>query len=178
MWGCLIHLPPQTGTMQQPAAVFRKHKLEKKRAYQQQVQDVEQSSFTPLVLSATGGMGAEATTFYKHLTAMLSQKWETPYSKMLCWLRCRLSYSLIHSAIQAIRGTMQILPMACCKVATLNWPHYNRGTHSLTRTRTLNIFIITVIYLYIIFTTKCKYHTLLFIDLLYGFHSVLIKLLV
>ena len=50
---------------QQPAAVFRKHELEIKRAYQQLVQDVEQSSFTPLVLSA---MGAEATTFYKSLT--------------------------------------------------------------------------------------------------------------
>ena len=59
---------------QQPAAVFRKHELEKKRAYQQRIQYVEYSSFTPLVLSATGGMGAEATTFYKRLAAMLSQK--------------------------------------------------------------------------------------------------------
>ena len=88
---------------QQPSAVFRKHELEKKRAYQQRVQDVEQSSFTPLVLSATGGMGAEATTFYKHLAAVLSQKWEVLYSKTLCWLRCDLSYSLIRSAIQALR---------------------------------------------------------------------------
>ena len=89
---------------QQPAAVFRKHEREKKRAYQQRVQEVEQSSYTPLVLSVTGGMGAEASTFYKRLAAMLSQKWEIPYSKTLCWLRCRLSYSLIRSAIQAIRG--------------------------------------------------------------------------
>ena len=88
---------------QHPAAVFRKHEIEKKHAYQQQIQDVEQCSFTPLVLSATGGTGSEATTFYKRLAAMLSQKWETPCSKTLCWLRCHLSYSLIRSAIQAIR---------------------------------------------------------------------------
>ena len=44
---------------QQPAAVFSKHEREKKRAYQQRVQEVEQSSFTPLVLSVTGGMGAQ-----------------------------------------------------------------------------------------------------------------------
>ena len=79
-----------------------------KRAYQLRVQaeDVEQSSFTTLVLSATGGMGAEATIFYKRLAAMLTQKWETPYSKTLYWLRCHLimSYSLIRSAIQALRG--------------------------------------------------------------------------
>ena len=89
---------------QAPAAVFRKHELEKKRAYQQRVQDVEQSSFTPLVLSVTGGMGAEATNFYKRLAALLSNKWDSPYSKTLCWLRCRLSFSLIRSAIQALRG--------------------------------------------------------------------------
>ena len=89
---------------QTPAATFRKHELEKKRAYQQRVQDIEHSSFTPLVLSVTGGMGVEATTFYKRLAALLSQKWDSPYSKTLCWLRCRLSFSLIRSALQAIRG--------------------------------------------------------------------------
>ena len=50
---------------QAPASVYRKHELEKKRAYQQRIQEVEHSSFTPLVLSATGGMGNEATIFYK-----------------------------------------------------------------------------------------------------------------
>ena len=60
---------------QAPAAVFRKHELEKKRAYQQRVQDVEHSSFTPLILSVTGGMGTEATTFYKRLASLLSQNW-------------------------------------------------------------------------------------------------------
>ena len=50
---------------QAPAAVYRKHELEKKRAYQQRIQEVEHSSFTPLVLSATGGMGNAATIFYK-----------------------------------------------------------------------------------------------------------------
>jgi len=86
------------------AAVYRKHELEKKRAYQQRIQEVEHSSFTPLVLSATGGMGNEATTFYKHLASLLAQKWDSPYSSTLCWLRCRLSYSLLRSSIQAIRG--------------------------------------------------------------------------
>ena len=59
---------------QAPASVYRKHELEKKRAYQQRIQEVEHSSFTPLVLSATGGMGNEATIFYKRLASLLSQK--------------------------------------------------------------------------------------------------------
>ena len=32
---------------------------------------MKHSSFTPLVLSATGGMGNEATIFYKHLASLL-----------------------------------------------------------------------------------------------------------
>ena len=61
-------------------------RLEKKRAYQQRIQEVEHSSFTPLVLSATGGMGNEATIFYKQLASLLSQKWDFPYNTTLCWL--------------------------------------------------------------------------------------------
>ena len=86
------------------AATYRKHELEKKRAYQQRVQEVEHSSFTPLVLSVTGGMGVEASLFYKRLSSLLAQKWDITYNKTLCWLRCRLTFSLLRSAIQAIRG--------------------------------------------------------------------------
>ena len=38
---------------------YRKHELEKKRHYEQRVREV--ASFTPHVLSATGGMANEAT---------------------------------------------------------------------------------------------------------------------
>ena len=86
------------------AGMYRAHKQEKKRAYEQRVREMEHSSFTPLVLSATGGMGNEATTFFKHLASLLAEKWDSHYSSTLCWLRCRLSFSLLRSAIQAIRG--------------------------------------------------------------------------
>ena len=88
---------------QTPATCYRKHKREKKRVYDQRVREVEHSSFTPLIFSATGGMGREATCFYKRLASMLANKWDQPYST-LWWLRCRLTFSLIRSAIQALRG--------------------------------------------------------------------------
>ena len=59
----------------------------------------------PLVLSATGGLAREATTFYKRLASMLASKWDQSYSSTLCWLRCRLTFSLLRSSIQAIRGS-------------------------------------------------------------------------
>ena len=89
---------------QTPSTCYRKHEREKKRAYAQRILEVEHSSFTPLVFSATGGMGREATCFYKRLASMLAQKWDYSYSTTLCWLRCRLTFSLIRSAIQSLRG--------------------------------------------------------------------------
>ncbi len=85
-------------------AMFTKHEREKKRKYDQRIREVEHSTFTPLVLSVSGGMGNEATTFYKRLASLLAEKWDSPYSTTLNWLRCRLSFSLLRSSIQAIRG--------------------------------------------------------------------------
>ena len=83
---------------------YRKHELEKKRAYERRVLEIEHASFTPLVLSASGGFASEATTFYRRLASMLANKWDKPYSQTLNWLRCTISFALLRSAIQCIRG--------------------------------------------------------------------------
>ena len=44
----------------------------------------------------------EATIFYKRLALCLSSKWDHPYSKTLSWLRSRITFSLLRSAIQCI----------------------------------------------------------------------------
>ena len=85
-------------------STYRRHELEKKRQYEQRVREVEHSTFTPLVLSSTGGMGKSATTFYKRLSSMLSEKRDVPYSTMIGWVRCRLSFALLRASIMSIRG--------------------------------------------------------------------------
>ena len=88
----------------QLSSAYRKHERIKKRAYEQRIRDIEHASFTPLVVSATGGLGNEAKTFYKRLASLLASKWDNPYNKTMCWLNCRLSFSLLRSAIMSIRG--------------------------------------------------------------------------
>ena len=61
-------------------------------------------SFTPVVMSATGGLVHEATYFYKYLSSLLAHKWGGEYSVILGWLQCSFLFSLLHSAIQCIRG--------------------------------------------------------------------------
>ena len=96
------HAPSNRHTNLQ--SVYSKHEQIKKRAYEQRIREVEHATFSPLVLSATGGLAREADTFYKRLASMLASKWDHTYSSTLCWLRCRLSFSLLRSSIQAIRG--------------------------------------------------------------------------
>ena len=91
------------------SSCYRKHELEKKRQYEQRVREVEHASFTPLVLSATGGTANEATTFYKRLASCLATKWDQPYAPTMSWLRCRRVFSLLRSAIQCIRGARSSL---------------------------------------------------------------------
>ena len=83
---------------------YRKHEAENKRAYEQHILEVEHSTFTLLVFSATGGMAKPCSTFYKRLASRLAEKWNQPYSSTMCWIRCHLSFSLLRSAIQCIKG--------------------------------------------------------------------------
>ena len=41
---------------------YRVHEQEKRRAYDERIREVEKACFSPLVFSATGGMGPVATT--------------------------------------------------------------------------------------------------------------------
>ena len=86
------------------SSCYRNHERLKKRAYEQRVREIEHASFTPLVLSATGGFAREATIFYKRLASLLATKWEQLYSLTIDWLRCTITFSLLRSAIQCIRG--------------------------------------------------------------------------
>ena len=57
------HAPSNRGSS--TTSCYRKHENEKKRAYEQRLLEIEHSTFTPLVFSATGGMARQSTTFYK-----------------------------------------------------------------------------------------------------------------
>ena len=87
------------------STVYKRHEDEKKRAYGQRILEIEHGVFTPLVMSTTGGMGREAQTFYKRLADMLAQKREMQYSILMGWLRCKLGFAILRSAVLCIRGS-------------------------------------------------------------------------
>ena len=50
-------------------------------------------------------MSEECSKFYKRLASMLADKWNQSYTETLTYLRCCLSYTLLRSSIQSIRGS-------------------------------------------------------------------------
>ena len=84
--------------------MYRSHECEKKRKYNARVLQIEKASFTPLVFSTTGGMGAEADRFYKHLAQKISMKSGQRYSDTVAFIRRRLRFDLLKTCLISIRG--------------------------------------------------------------------------
>lgn len=86
-------------------SLFRRQEREKRRAYDQRVREIEHACFTPLVFSVTGGIGPSADIFYRRLAQLMAGVKQIPYAKAITWIRCRLRFSLLRSAITAIRAS-------------------------------------------------------------------------
>ena len=52
-----------------------------------------------------GDMGREATATYKRLALLIAEKHDEPYSTVIGWIRCRLSFSLLRSSLLCVRGS-------------------------------------------------------------------------
>ena len=85
--------------------VFTQMEQMKHRSYDQRVRDIEHGTMTPLIFSLNGGLGRAATVTYKRLASLLSLKWNEPYSIVMGWLRCTISFSLTRSAISCLRSS-------------------------------------------------------------------------
>ena len=99
MCACTSCVPTHTRT-QKP---MHKHMYTNTHAHTRT--EIERASFSFLVFSTSGGMGTTATVVYKRFASILSDKHNQPYSKMLYWLCCKLSFFLLLSSIRCLRGS-------------------------------------------------------------------------
>ena len=84
------------------------NKKEKKKLYNERILQIEHGSFTPLVMSATGGMDRECKKFYARLAEMISYKRETSYCIIAVWVRRKITFSLIKSIGICLRGSRSV----------------------------------------------------------------------
>ena len=90
---------------QKLSTVFEKNEKENKRTYNQRVIQVEHGSFTPLLFSAHGGCGYETQHFITTLTEKIATKRDMPSSVIANYVRKKISFSLVKSLVNCIRGT-------------------------------------------------------------------------
>ena len=89
-------------------SLYRKFESDKKREYSERINVVEHGSFIPMVFSACGGIGCEATVVIKKLASQVAMKRNESYCHLMSWMRCCLSFSLARSAICCVRGSRSI----------------------------------------------------------------------
>ena len=81
---------------QELSKTYQFNEKEKKRLYNEQIMQVKHGTFTPLVMSATGGMGRESSEFYSLLSELVSEKRESSYSIFATWIRRKIIFALIN----------------------------------------------------------------------------------
>lgn len=84
--------------------VYVHHEREKKRQYNERVLQIEKGTFTPIVMSTTGGMGNEANRHHKRIATLISNKRNENYADVMNYMRTRLRFCLLKSVLMAIRG--------------------------------------------------------------------------
>ena len=88
-----------------PKQIYRQRESEKKRMYASRVLEVEQGSFTPLVFTTTGGMAGECIRYHSRLAELLSTKKGENYAITMSWIRAKVSFALLRSALLCLRGS-------------------------------------------------------------------------
>ena len=105
---------------QESTKCYEINEKEKKKVYNERIIIVEHASFTPLVFSATGGMGRECRKFLSRRSEMVAEKRNVNYSIMATWIRRKISFSLIKSLGMCLRGSRSMFHSDCLESSISN----------------------------------------------------------
>ena len=89
-------------------SAFDVNENQKKTKYNQRVIEIEHGSFTPLIMSAYGGVSRETEHFITQLTNKIAEKKDVPISTIANYIRTKLSFLLVRSQVLCIRGSRKL----------------------------------------------------------------------
>ena len=102
---CVTNASAKSYADQSIKSLLQTHEKGKKRDYNQRVMEIEHGTLTPLVFTVNGCMGPECVKFHKNLADRIAEKTGEDYADVIKFMRCKLSYILIRSALLCIRGS-------------------------------------------------------------------------
>ena len=88
-----------------PKQISKKHENEKNGQYAERVTEIEQGTFTPLVFTTRGGMADECVRYHSRLAELIANKKGESYSSAIFWIRAKISFAIVPSAILCLRGS-------------------------------------------------------------------------
>ena len=77
-----------------PADLYQHVAHLRKMEYEQRINQVDNGSFTPMIMLSTGGMGSEMTVAMKHLARKLAAKRKEAYPAVATMLRCSMAFNV------------------------------------------------------------------------------------
>ena len=78
---------------------------EKRWKYASRIIEVENGTFTPLVVTTTGGMPQECQWYHSRLAELISSKKQENYATTVTWIRTKVSFAILRTALGCLRGT-------------------------------------------------------------------------
>ena len=81
------------------------HGDEKKRKYVSRIIKVENGTFTPLLFTKTGGMSQKCQRYHSRLAELISSKKQEEYVTAITWIRTKVSFAILRTALVCLRGT-------------------------------------------------------------------------
>ena len=81
-----------------------RNEAEKKSKYASRVINTERASFIPLVFTTSATSAPECDKFHKRIAELISVKRKEQYSKVLSYIRTRISFAMLKSILVSIHG--------------------------------------------------------------------------
>jgi hypothetical protein len=101
---CITDVNAKSNHSRAPGTVLAEHEREKKKKYLEPCLK-QRWHFTPFVVSTDGILDKEAKTLLKHLSALLSEKWEKPYSEVCGYVNAQISIAIVQATHLCLRGS-------------------------------------------------------------------------
>ena len=102
---CITNAEAESQNEKTVAAVLRSKETMKKGKYNTRIMEVDQGTFTPLVLTVKGVMGHECEKFHKALAEKIARKKGERYEDIMRYIRIKISFLITKAALLCLRGT-------------------------------------------------------------------------
>ena len=85
--------------------LYKEQEAQKKRSYGRRVIEIEKGTFSPFVLSTSGGLAPESDRILRTLAGRIANRHGNTYREAIEYLRLRIRFSILRACLVSLRGS-------------------------------------------------------------------------